>query len=308
MTDLHVAPIQGHTDAAWRSFHSKVYGAGFHYYSPFIRLEKDGIRDKDIRDISSPLNESIDLSAQLIFKDAVELEKLIANLYKDGFRKFNLNMGCPFPLQTARGRGSAFIANKEEGKKIPDILNAYGDCDFSLKMRLGQSDGGEWREIMDSINRMSLSHVILHPRIGRQQYTGDINLKEFEEFLERSEKPVIFNGDITEPERISVLKETYPELAGVMVARGLLCRPSMFTEYLDNETWSREKRIETLLNFHNILLRHYTETLCGEHQILSKIKPFWEYSESEIGRKSWKSIKKATNMAKYNSAVASIEI
>ena len=51
---------------------------------------------------------------------------------------------------------------------------------------------------------------------------------------------------------------------------------------------------------------HYRETLCGDHQILSKIKPFWEYAEAEIGRKPWKMISKASNMAKYQSAVAMI--
>ncbi len=61
-----------------------------------------------------------------------------------------------------------------------------------------------------------------------------------------------------------------------------------------------------MLSFHRNLLDYYSSTLCGETQLISKIKPFWEYAEDEIGRKAWKAIKKATNLAKYHSAVAMI--
>jgi hypothetical protein len=62
-----------------------------------------------------------------------------------------------------------------------------------------------------------------------------------------------------------------------------------------------------MLRFHRLLLNHYSETLCGDSQILSKIKPFWEYAEEEIGHSAWKAIKKAVNIAKYHSAVAKIK-
>lgn len=304
---LLVAPLQGHTDAAWRHFHSRIYGAGLGYFTPFIRLEKDGVRDRDLRDLTSPLNEELDLTAQVIFKDSEELASLLKILHESGIRKFNLNMGCPFPLQTAKGRGSAFVANTEECAKIPAILNEYPGADFSLKMRLGQTDPEEWKGIIEYINEMPLSHLTVHPRIGKQQYSGDIDMDEFRAILETAKAPVIYNGDILSPDDIRKLFEEMPQVAGVMAARGLMARPSMFTEYIEGEDWSREERIETLLKFHRLLMKHYESTLCGEHQLLSKIKPFWEYSENEIGRKPWKAIKKASNMAKYHSAVASIE-
>lgn len=61
-----------------------------------------------------------------------------------------------------------------------------------------------------------------------------------------------------------------------------------------------------MLDFHDRLFTHYKNTLCGDSQVLSKIKPFWEFAESEIGRKPWKAIKKASSMPKYISAVAMI--
>ena len=74
-----------------------------------------------------------------------------------------------------------------------------------------------------------------------------------------------------------------------------------------NNDWTHDKRIQKMNDFHQKLYSYYSDILCGDIQLLSKIKPFWEYAENEIGRKSWKSIKKASNIAKYQSAVASIQ-
>jgi tRNA-dihydrouridine synthase len=91
-----------------------------------------------------------------------------------------------------------------------------------------------------------------------------------------------------------------------MTARGVLGRPSLAAEYAAGEEMPHEQRLEKMLRFHRLLLTHYSDTLCGDSQILSKIKPFWEYAEEEIGHSAWKAIKKAVNIAKYHSAVAKI--
>lgn len=236
-----------------------------------------------------------------------ELDILLSNLAEAGAERVNLNIGCPFPLQTGKGRGAGFIRNKEEFEKLPKTLGKHQDITYSVKMRLGFEDPDEWRDIMHILNNLDLKHVDVHPRVARQQYGGELYMDRFRDFLQNSKNPVVFNGEIKTPEDIEKIIATYPEVYGVMTARGILGRPSLIAEFNERREWSREERIEKMLQFHRSLLNHYTETLCGDAQILSKIKPFWEYSETEIGRKAWKAIKKATNIAKYHSAVAMIE-
>ena len=301
-----IAPVQGHTDAAWRCFHKKIYGGNHIYYTPFIRLEKGEFRKHDLKDYCSDLNDGIELVPQVIFKDTLELETLIAGLINVGAKKIDMNIGCPFPLQTAKGRGAGFIRNNDEFSKIPPLLEKYSDITFSVKMRLGYEDPKEWRAVMPILNCMRLHHITIHPRVAKQQYKGELNFDEFNSFLSESENPVIFNGDIKYPEDIERVKNSYPNIAGVMTARGILGRPSLLAEHESGSDWSMERRISTMIQFHKELLNHYESTLCGDTQILSKIKPFWEYAEDEIGRKSWKLIKKASNMAKYHSAVATV--
>lgn len=304
---IDIAPVQGHTDAAWRHFHQEVYGGDHTYYTPFIRLEKGEFRKHDLKDFTSELNTNHNVVPQVIFRNLEELRPLVEGLRKEGASRIDLNSGCPFPLQTAKGRGAGFIANIEDYHKLPDFLREYADIEFSLKMRLGYADPNEWREVADAVAEMPLTHVTMHPRIARQQYGGELWLEQFADFVKVCGHPVIFNGDITSLEDISRIREQFPEIAGVMTARGVLGRPSLAAEYEGGKEWSKDDRLDRMLKFHRLLLNHYESTLCGDAQILSKIKPFWEYAEAEIGRKAWKSIRKASNMAKYHSAVAMAE-
>lgn len=304
--EIYIAPVQGHTDAPWRHFHNKIYGGNHRFFTPFMRCEHAEIRPKDLRDFNNPLNEETDLEPQVIFRNTEELDILLRSLADAGANSVNLNMGCPFPLQTRRGRGAGFIANVTEAQKLPDQLAGYPDLRFSVKMRLGMEQPDEWKEIIGILNSIKLDNLYVHPRVARQQYGGELYLDSFAELLDASKNPVVFNGDIRTPEDMKRIADKFPGINGIMTARGILARPSLAAEF-EGEEWSRKKRLEVMMQFHRELFRYYSETLCGDSQILSKIKPFWEYAEEEIGRKPWKAIRKATNIVKYNSAVTQIE-
>lgn len=305
--DLHFAPVQGHTDAPYRHFHHMTYGGSAPaYYTPFIRLERGALRNKDVKDCSSPLNEGIHLIPQIIFRDHDELTALVALMKQEGATEIDLNMGCPFPLQTGHGRGAATVAKPELADAVVQTVSENPEISFSVKLRLGMSDPSEWETLLPRLNEVKLRHIAVHPRVARQQYGGELDLTQFSRILERSVNPVVFNGELKTPADISDIIDKFPDIAGMMAGRGILARPSLFEEFASGEEWTREKRIDTMLGFHRLLLDHYSSTLCGDAQIISKIKPFWEYAEEEIGRKAWKAIKKASNIAKYHSAVAMI--
>ncbi len=305
--EIHFAPIQGHTDAAYRNTHSRLFKGVDYYYTPFIRWESEGIRPRDLKDISRELNPDCKPIPQIIFRDKTELRNLIKVLYENGERRIDLNMGCPFPLQTARGRGASLVSNEEMAKEIVRVTEEYQDVEFSIKMRLGFKDPDEWKISLPILNDAKLRHITLHPRFASQQYGGEPDLERFEEFYKTCKHPLIYNGDITELAKFKEIVARFPNLKGVMIGRGLIARPSLAEEIIEEREFPKDERIQRLLQFHRSLLGHYRDTLCGDSQILGKIKPFWEYSEEEIGRKPWKSIKKAVNMAKYQTAVASIQ-
>ena len=91
-----------------------------------------------------------------------------------------------------------------------------------------------------------------------------------------------------------------------MIGRGLLSNPSLVWEYVNNTTLNEEEKIERFLILHNKLFQFYESKLQGESHLLTKMKTIWDYSESLIGRKALKMIKKANNIAKYSQIVSSL--
>ncbi|MDE5551814.1 MAG: tRNA-dihydrouridine synthase, partial [Muribaculaceae bacterium] len=168
----YFAPVQGHTDAAYRQVHSEIYGNNTEYFTPFLRLEKDELRKKDLKDAQAALVPEPSTLPQVIFRDFNELSKLVNILKDSGHGRININMGCPFPLQTARGRGAATIARKECVDAVADVISKNPDILFSVKMRLGFKDENEWRYLIDVLNSLTLDHVAVHPRIATDQYSG----------------------------------------------------------------------------------------------------------------------------------------
>ena len=300
------APVQGHTDAPFRHYHSTIYTPATEYYTPFIRLEHGEVRKKDFNDLHADISAEDKVVPQVIFRDYDELSVLVDTISADDNDRIDINMGCPFPLQTARGRGAATAGSVDAAVAVRRVVEAHPDIKFSVKMRLGMKEPDEWRQTLPILNSLPLVHITMHPRIARQQYKGDVDIEWFGNFLEAAEVPVIYNGDLRTPEDIKHIENLFPQISGVMIGRGLLGRPSLTSEISEGAEWDEERRLREMIGFHRTLLEYYRSTLCGDHQVLSKIQPFWEYAEAEVGRKDWKALMKAGNYAKYATAVAGI--
>lgn len=301
------APLQGYTDVPWRHFHAELYGGVDTYFTPFIRVERGEVRQRDLKALASSLNANTRLIPQIIFRDSEEFVMLAEAVRSAGFNHLDLNMGCPYPPQVNHGRGSALLTRPELLEDILKLMtDRYSGMRFSVKMRLGVKDPDDWRLVLPVINSMPLTHVTVHPRIALQQYSGHLHMDSFAELLAQAEHPVIYNGDLMARGDIDNATAAHPAIAGVMIGRGLLSDPALASEWRNGADLSEDERLQRLLEFHTQLLEHYTSTVSGEGQILLKIKPFWDYLEPVIGHKAAKAIRKATSLAKYHAAVRSI--
>ena len=102
---IYAAPLQGFTEAAWRNAHEQTFGGVDAYYTPFIRLEKGEIRNKNKREVLPQQNTVSYLIPQLVASEPEELNQLAGFLASQGYREIDVNMGCPFPLIANRGKG-----------------------------------------------------------------------------------------------------------------------------------------------------------------------------------------------------------
>ena len=323
------APLQGYTTGIYRKAHAEIFGGVDAYYAPFLRIENGKPREKDLRDLNSFDGNAREGNARegnaregnareipQIIANSVDEFKILANaLIAKGYTEIDFNMGCPFPTQVNRHRGAGLLSDIQAVQEIMDEIKAT-PVKFSVKMRLGQDSPDEAFAILPILNEAPLSQITLHPRLGKQQYKGAIDFKSFEKFHEECRHPLIYNGDITSVSQICEMERRYPKLAGVMIGRGLLARPSLAAEYkgmrdincaapLNSDT--HQNLLGKLFQMHQVIFDHACKTYQGDSQILSHVQSFWEYLEPSIPKKIFKKIKKAGKLSEYQEAITAMK-
>ena len=301
---IHFAPLQGYTDVIYRNAHAACFGGINAYYTPFVRLEKGTFRHRDVRGIEPGNNQVPHLIPQLIAPTAEKAEKILSLFIEKGYKEADINMGCPFPILAKRHNGSGILPYPEEVQALLSLITKYPQISFSIKMRLGWEDPEECLKLAPIINELPLRQVVMHPRLGKQQYKGEVDLKAFEAFQHVCKHPLIYNGDINHIEDIHRIQEQFPGLAGMMIGRGLLANPALAWEYQQNRTLEFDEMKEKIQSMHTYVYEEYIEQLKGgDLQILNMMKAFWEYLLPNADRKLLKAIHKSTNLHKYTQAV-----
>lgn len=299
---LFAAPLQGYTDAPYRRLCREMAGGADLRFTPYLRIENGQPCARTLRDIISTAD-CHDVVPQIIFRDVAEFTALVSALKSAGFNRADLNLGCPFRPQVLKGRGAGLLLRVDVLEAVAALMQSDTVMSYSVKMRLGVNSPWEWRSLIPVLNNMPLTHVAVHPRTALQQYRGELDYEAFEALAVALRHPVVFNGDVRTPADISAIEARYPWLYGVMAGRGLLCRPSLFSEYRHGAELTQEQRMRLHLRLHDALLTHYASVLCGEHQVLSRIKTFWDYAPDFVSQRTVRKITKARNITDYQAVV-----
>ncbi|OWU99636.1 tRNA-dihydrouridine synthase family protein [Fibrobacter sp. UWR2] len=325
------APLQGYTTGIYRKVHAEIFGGVDAYYAPFLRIENGHPREKDLRDLDGAIDCKLDggfdsiggncnsvarakTVPQIIANSAGEFKVLADAILQKGFTEIDFNMGCPFPMQVSRHRGAGLLNDTRTVQEIMDEiarLSAAGTARFSVKMRLGQDSPDEAFALLPILNDAPLTQITLHPRLGRQQYKGALDIPSFEKFYNECRHPLIYNGDITSVGQIRKIESGYPKLAGIMIGRGMLARPSLAAEYkaaTDANAVSENELLSKILKMHGKLYEHARSTYQGDSQILSHIRSFWDYLEPSLPKKVFKKIQKAGKLNEYDVAIQSLNM
>lgn len=302
--EIHLAPLQGLTDASFRRLHASLYGGVDFYYTPFFRIERGLFRKRDLRDLAEDsLPNTI---PQVLPGSADELKRLCEPAHDKGCRRVDINIGCPFPPVMAHGRGAALINNPD---KLEDVLKGVDDLsadfEFSLKMRLGYDSTSQWKDVIAMINGVKFRHVTMHARYARQQYGGECSLDDFAEFFESCEHPVIYNGDLRTEGDVEALLTRFPGLRGVMIGRGLIADPNLALRLRGLEAHGGK---DVLRRLHDGLVADAQARMTESRQVAEHMKPYWEFfcADPQRLRRELKAIKKSNTADKYIAAAAEL--
>ncbi|MBR1516741.1 MAG: tRNA-dihydrouridine synthase family protein [Bacteroidales bacterium] len=300
---LFFAPLQGYTHLAFRRAHHSLVGGVDAYFTPFLRIEHGSLRKKDLYDLDPLANDGIPTVPQIIVKNRDEMCFLCDALQHLGWHRIDINMGCPFPLQTGAGRGAALLSHPERVEPLLREVSKRPDVAFSIKMRLGMDHADEALRLLPLLNEAPLHSITLHPRLATQQYRGAVSLDDFSRFYDSCRHPLIFNGDILSVSDISSLASRFPSLYGFMIGRGLLRIPTMHLPAL-----SSEQRIQALFSLHDAIYSDAMRRLQGPQQQLNHLSAFWHYQEDQLPKKIYKKLTKAGSLRNYDSALSQLKV
>lgn len=297
---FYAAPLQGLSEAIWRRLHRNSPWAADEYFTPFLRLEGGEPRRKDLRDLGAEPQ----AIPQIIFRNFEEFRTLVEFLAAKGYRRIDLNLGCPFPPQVKKGRGAGLLLNTMVLSEIRDYMDQHPELTFSVKMRPGVESPDDWRRIAAILNSLPLSHIAVHPRLIRNPYDGPLLMDQFSAMATEFCHPTVYNGSLTSPADIDRVLSACPGVNGLMIGRGLFARPTLIAEWRSGTEMTPAERGRAIRRINSEILNEMCNTLCGDTQILNKIKPYWELAPEELlGRKTLRAIKKATTLEKLATAL-----
>ena len=290
------APLQGVTDNVWRMAQHSVFGGVDAYYAPFMRVERGEVRRKDLRDVEPDRNAGITLIPQILACQPDHALMMVDALKQRGYSRIDVNLGCPFPPIALHRKGSGMLAYPELAEALFTALAAVDGMEYSVKMRLGWDQSDQWRDILPLLDILKPVNIAVHPRIGKQQYKGDLDIGQFEALMAASPWPIVYNGGLRTVEDIEAVVSRYPNLAAVMVGSGLAANPGMFAPDATPDDYRR---------FHDLLVDGYTDQLNGgEAQLVRHLQDIWQTFLPGTGHKLFKAIRKSRTLDQYQTAAS----
>ena len=302
---LYLAPLQGLTDWIFRESYAEHIGQFDKTFTPFVRMQGgEFYRPSQCNDLLPAHNTFQKPVPQFLGKDVESFKRFEELCHEHGYTEANLNMGCPFPMVTGKRLGAGLLAHPAEVRQLLEGIFAETNLKISIKCRLGQENSSEFEQLVPIFNAFPLEEIIIHPRIGKQQYKGEADTEAFARYAKQLNKPVCYNGDILNVVDVARIQELAPQVDRLMIGRGILQNPFLLAEIRQQELTQNEKT-KMLRNFHIALIEHSKQKYSGDLHFLKRFEELWSYHEQgfENGHKIYKLVKKCKTLAQYEAVV-----
>jgi tRNA-dihydrouridine synthase B len=174
------------------------------------------------------------LAMQLLGKDSDTLVRAAERLQTLGAAIVDLNMGCPMPKITGKGKGAALMRDVMGTALILRALRKALDVPLTIKIRGGWDDEHlNAVEVAQMAEAEGVDAITVHPRTRSQRFTGKAPWTIIREVVDAVQIPVTGNGDVrsmTEARRM--MADT--GCCSVMIGRGALGNPWVFDETFES--------------------------------------------------------------------------
>lgn len=297
----YLAPMEGITTCTFRRAYHKYYGGVEKYFTPFIANRRLSSRERN--DILPEHNEGMHTVPQILTNRAEDFLSIAKTLASCGYDTVNLNLGCPSGTVVSRKRGSGFLSVPDELERFLDEIFTKSPVRISVKTRIGMEAVSEWDRLLSLFAKYPLEELIIHPRLQREGYGGQVHPEAFRAAARSLRFPLCYNGDLTDTDADSArygslgwLLSLQPDTETVMIGRGILQNPGLLTG---------DFSLATLRTFHEELLEGYIKIMSGDTNTLYKMKDLWTFLSQgfQNPQRFLKKIRKADRISDYRLAV-----
>lgn len=190
----------------------------------------------------------------------------------NGLDFVDVNCGCPIDLVFKSGAGSALLdAPNRLGKILVGMNKALGDIPLTIKVRTGVKDGKNTaHKLMPKLDPWGVSAITIHGRTRQQRYTRLADWDYIKQCVTALRNAVTNDEDDLPPIPIFGGGDVYTaqdywenlensSVDGIMVARGALIKPWIFTEISERREWdiSSRERLDILRKYAEYGLNHW---------------------------------------------------
>lgn len=275
---IWLAPLHGITYYYFRNVLFQHCAGIDRVIAPFVPAQShDKLNVKKWVDLQPAHNPHLPIIPQLMGNDADAIVDTIDALQETyAFQDVNWNIGCPMNPIVRKKRGCGIMPHLPMIEEVVSKVTSETSVNFSIKMRLGMWNKEEGMEIIQMLNEYRIDRVIIHPRLGIQQYEGTVDLDGFSQMVALSRHQVVYSGDIVDFEGFQSIQKQFPHIHEWMIGRGALRDPFLIQEIKQQQKMPRDLKMELFQAYYHDL-KESLFCLKGAQSALPKLKELWKY-------------------------------
>ncbi len=257
-----LAPMAGFTDAPFRRL-CRRFGSGW-AVTEMVSAKALVLGDRRGLEIGAPYPDEPDLVIQ-VFGGEPDIVAAGGRILYETYRPaaLDLNMGCPVKKVTGKSCGSRLMRDPERAAAIVHALAQAVPVPVSAKLRLG-FDTVNALEVALALQEAGAALLTIHGRTAAQKYSGEADWEAVAEVAAQLSVPVVGSGDVTTKAQF----ERYRALGlGVMVGRGALGQPWLFSTFRGEPEPSSAQKLELILEH-----AHFARNWYGSEHAIVKLR------------------------------------
>ena len=218
------------------------------------------------------------VSVQLFGADPEVMASAAERVAAAGADLIDINMGCPVPKVCKTGAGAALLTDPDLAVAVAAAAQRGSGLPVTVKLRTGLRAGDDSgvRTARALAESGAVVGLCVHPRMAAQRHSGAPDYELVARLVDELPVPVLLSGGLHTPQRV---RDAFEQTgaAGVLLARGSLGNPWLFSQLLGDRDDAREPSPDEVLSELNWVLDRAVEHLGGERaaRYMRKFYPWY---------------------------------